>query len=151
MTDAIEWKEISPGVFERPFDAIERSMSALTSIGHDMNREFSTGTSGLILKITTSEWGRSTVDILRQAWTTLRYEQPMLATTVDRVRDVRHYKTASSNDGSEIRTWLAETFHVESNLTSEELFPLLRKVDRPVLCVFDKNTRGRAAKYTHDK
>ncbi|KAE9363382.1 hypothetical protein N431DRAFT_450159 [Stipitochalara longipes BDJ] len=108
-----EWKETSPGHFERPFDSIEFFFRSLGELGTPLGKEHWSVTFGaqFHLDLPTDEAEHA----LRNAWTTMRHDHPEIASFAQGNTKVYEVPNETS-----LKTWLAETFIVESATTTKE-------------------------------
>ena len=121
----LQWTETTPGHYERPLDDIESLFAQVASRGGPIGREHTAITAGVKIELESADL----VAVVKQAWTTPRYECPSLATTTE--GDKRVYQVA--ND-AELESWLEETFIVDDSTTdAERLFSKLRPVKRATL------------------
>ncbi|OZJ04446.1 hypothetical protein BZG36_02817 [Bifiguratus adelaidae] len=124
MTD-IEWKETAPGVYERPADEIESFYNFIGSLGAPFNRQQWAITASIKLRFESAD----VISQVKEAWTTLRYDHPTLASNTDGTRKVYHV----GND-EELERWLKETFIVNDvSVTAKQLFSTLQPVKQVTL------------------
>lgn len=137
------WSEVSPGRFERPCDNIEGFYITLLKPSED-GKEFREH--WLITTVTKVRFESSeeeAVAALKNAWKTIRYDHPELACIVEGQRKI--YQVA---DDATIDQWLAETFIIQSSITSEELLAM-PKPTRLALCYFLPQTSEIAIVSSH--
>ncbi|GAB5594001.1 hypothetical protein Unana1_08901 [Umbelopsis nana] len=121
----LQWEEIVPGRYERAMDDVESFYAFVASGGFPIGKEQWAITAGVKIELESADL----VAIVKQAWTTLRYECPSLATTTE--GEKRVYQVA--ND-IELERWLKETFIVDDlTLDAKQLFSELRPVKQATL------------------
>jgi hypothetical protein len=103
-----QWKETIPGRFERPLDSIELFFSTLAAGGAPLGREhWAISVVGKFhLKHSASD--SELEGALRQAWKTMRYDHPEIASFV--TGGIKIYEVAEE---AAVKNWLAETFIIE--------------------------------------
>lgn len=114
------WKETAPGRFERPFDSIEMFLLTLARATAPINREhWSLNFSAQFqAQLPFDEVLRR----LRNAWITMRYNHPEIASRAE--GDTKVYKVP---DASGLEAWLGETFLVVTGTeTVEETIASIR-------------------------
>lgn len=114
------WKETSKGHFERPFDSVERFLLAAGRGSLPLNREHYSLSISARFDMAASL--KDTVNALRHAWKTMRYDHPQLACFA-----YEEKKVYEVPDDVALDAWLDETFIVEPVwTTTEELLASLR-------------------------
>jgi hypothetical protein len=132
---AAGWKEISPGYYERPLDELELGHDKISRVGSDIGRgNFTISTATKVENIITDF-----IPAVRQAWKTLGYDEPAVASFDDREMGSRSYTVATQD---ELEIWLEESFRVfQEDITLEELFLTLPVVKRPALYVLSRRQK----------
>ena len=130
---ATEWREVSPGFYQRDLEAQERVVDMFSALDPGSGKRHWT----MVSVIKLSAPLESFIDPLREAWTQLRNEQPNVATLVDREKGLRTYTVAS--DPKELDNWLKETFQVLDFYSAKEAERNLRDIERPTLYVLLKS------------
>ena len=121
-----KWRETSPGFYTRPFDGLGQIYKVLTDVD-PMHWMMSTTVKLLIPSHI------NLVTAARTAWITLRYEQPSIASKVDREQGLMTYTVSTE---TETHAWLAETFViVEETVSAQALRPKVPPASRPTLYV----------------
>jgi hypothetical protein len=117
----MSWKETSAGRFERPIDSLENFYRATAAVGAVLGKEHLALSVSAQLDLDLDLVRKEDVETaLRDAWKTMRYDHPKLATTVKGDTLVYQVPSASALD-----SWLAESFLVKPSTTSAGLFPSL--------------------------
>ena len=110
----MQWKEVSPVRFERPFDGIERFYRASAS-GEGPLEQLSVTTAAQIrLNIPASDIAGA----LRHAWKTIRYDNPQIACTEQ--SDTNLYVVP---DETALATWIENTFFIVPSHSADSLLP----------------------------
>ena len=110
----MQWKEISPGRFERPFDGIERFYKAC-AIGEGPLEPLSiTAVAKLRLNVPASDIAGA----LRHVWKTIRYDNPQIACTEQ--SDTNVYVVP---DETALTTWIENTFFIVPSQNADSLLP----------------------------
>lgn len=127
----LQWKGTSPGHYERDMDDVESFYAFVASGGFSIGKEQWAITAGIKIEFESEDL----IAIVRQAWTTLRYKCPSLATTTE--GNKRVYQVASN---IELERWLEETFIVDDiTLNAKQLFSKLRPVKQATLYILLKS------------
>ncbi|KAA8899741.1 hypothetical protein TRICI_006306 [Trichomonascus ciferrii] len=114
-SDAMEWKEVRKGIWERPLDGLEgyfkvsADLAAAACEGREHYVVFS------VLKVDLRM--EDVVGSLKRAWTMMRHKLPHMASVVDNDRFV--YDVISETSG--LAKWLDATFVVADEHDSKEL------------------------------
>ncbi|MCJ1244249.1 hypothetical protein MMC30_001447 [Trapelia coarctata] len=115
----MSWKEVSPGRFERPFGFMEIFFRAIAAPRAPLKKEH------LAISIVAQFHRRSsvedTVTDLKNAWKTMRYDHPEIASFADGNNKV--YEVA---DDATAESWISRTFMVEVVKTADDLFASFR-------------------------
>ncbi|CAD6564751.1 MAG: hypothetical protein ASARMPREDX12_004423 [Alectoria sarmentosa] len=119
----LSWTESSPGLWSRGLDATEEHFVSMGAIAKPYGREF--GFLSVMMKIDFG--GVDPIETARNAWLSIRYHQPLLASSLDGPK--RIYRTASD---VELKSWLKETFITYPDRTSDQSAEQLRLNLRPV-------------------
>lgn len=130
---ATEWREVSPGFYQRALESQERVCNAFSVLDPGTGKRHWTMVSAIKLSTPLEDL----IDPLRRAWTQLRYEQPNVATLMDREKGTRTYTVAS--DPKELDSWLKETFQVLDSPSAKDAERELRDIERPTLYVLPKS------------
>lgn len=128
-----EWREVSPGSYQRSLEAQEILCNMFSVQDPSTGKRHWTMVSAIRLSTPLEDL----IDPLRRAWTQLRYEQPNVATLMDRAKRVRTYTVAS--DPKELESWLKETFIVLDGPSAKEAERSLRDIERPTLYLVPKS------------
>ena len=110
----MQWKEVSPGRFERPFDGIERFYRASASGEGPLENLSVTAAAKIRLNVPTSD----IADALRHAWKTIRHDNPQIACTEQ--SDTNLYVVP---DETALTTWIENTFFIVPSHTADSLLP----------------------------
>ena len=107
------WKETAPGRFERPFDSIEMFFVALARGTAPIKREhYSLNIAAKFQALFSSE---DAVHRFKNAWITMRYDHPEIASTLQ--GDTKVYEVP---DALGLDAWLQETFVVAADTATVE-------------------------------
>ena len=132
--EALSWTESSPGLWSRGLDSTEAHFVAMGAAGKPYGREF--GFLSILLKLDFG--GADPVTAARNAWLSIRYQHPLLASSIEGSKRV--YRVASD---TELMSWLQETFITypdrRSDQTAEELRLELRPTKRAQLHVLPQS------------
>ncbi|KAI1429338.1 hypothetical protein F5Y12DRAFT_797586 [Xylaria sp. FL1777] len=111
----MSWERVSETRWERPVDGLEGYFVVMADISAGLcgGREHYTLFSNIKLETTESD----IVSALRHAWKQIRYEQPQIATSVERMKKV--YETPNSKA---LEEWLASTFIISPAADADELY-----------------------------
>ena len=107
------WKETAPGRFERPFDSIEMFFVALARGTAPINREHYS--LNIAAKFQAPFSSQDALRRFKNAWITMRYDHPEIASTMQ--GNTKVYETL---DASGLDAWLQETFVVAADTASVE-------------------------------
>lgn len=130
----MSWKENSPGHFERPLDSIELFFKSIGETGATYNREH--GAVRAYAKFSHHHLSANDAETaLKHAWKTLRYLQPQIAAY--RNGGSIHYHVPQD---AALKSWIVETFLVESVLTIDELLASPRRSSLPTLYYLPKTS-----------
>ena len=130
MTD-LQWKQCASGQYERSMDEIEEFYTFMASQTAALKREQGSITAAFKIAFKSSDITAAA----QEAWKTLRYDHPTLASTVE--GDKKVYRVA---DEEELNQWLKTTFIVnDHSATSRELYSTLRPVKQITLHVLLKS------------
>lgn len=124
----VEWRESSPGVFERGFDPIEVLVHNLRIQGiHDI----------VIFKVKLGFGDRDLVHAARKAWIALRYQHPSLAAEHDGCRKCFEYRSPTDED---FKQWVDASLQVIQNMDADAYFVDPSFALFPKLIVFPKTS-----------
>lgn len=127
--DELHWKEISQGRFERFIDEVEGFYIQRSTEGEEFGKLQYAENMAIRVRIKTEDF----VAAVKQAWITIRYDHPSIASTVKEGK--RYYQIA---DSQELETWLAETVLVVDGSTPDDIVNKLPPVDRPCIYIMPK-------------
>ncbi|KAI3324024.1 hypothetical protein HD806DRAFT_535137 [Xylariaceae sp. AK1471] len=127
MLSSLEWRQTSPGIYQRDIDRVERFYLAANSVKSPIvNKADWYVNAGVKLECSRPAF----VADIRSAWVQTRVEYPSLAAVIE--GDGWVYREA---DREELSSWLRETFHVHREpltarelMSTEELVPASRIV-----------------------
>ena len=122
----MSWKEKSPGRFERPLNSVERLFRSIGETTATFSREH--WSVRACAKFCYAFPAIETETALKNAWRTLRFLQPQMAAYLK--GDCMVYDSPQVTD---LGSWMAETFLIESALTVDELLASSRRSLRPTL------------------
>ena len=108
----MQWKEVSPGRFERPFDGLERFYKANGSVGGTLEQLSVTAAAQIRLNLPASDIAGA----LRHAWKTIRYDNPQIACTEQ--SDTNLYVVP---DETALATWIENTFFIVPSQSADGL------------------------------
>jgi hypothetical protein len=121
----LQWKQCASGQYERSMDEIEGFYTFMASQTAALKREQGSITAAFKIAFKSSDITAAA----QEAWKTLRYDHPTLASTVE--GDKKVYRVA---DEEELNRWLKTTFIVnDHSATSRELYSTLRPVKQITL------------------
>ena len=121
--DQLSWRESSPAIWARGLDATEAHFIGMGATTKTYGREF--GLLSVIMKVDFG--GSDPVTATRDAWLSVRYHYPLMASSVEGFE--RIYHTASDE---ELKSWLEETFITHAASGPYQSAEQLRKDLRPV-------------------
>ncbi|KAL4861077.1 hypothetical protein BDV12DRAFT_208417 [Aspergillus spectabilis] len=124
------WTQVSDRRWERPIDGIEEYFVFIGSVSasHFEGREHFTLFS--TIEVAPTIPSDKIEDMLKKAWTQLRYEQPQLAATVNTKTRRKVYEVP---DETELQAWLAATFIVSKAPNADELYATVRPISKATL------------------
>ena len=108
----MQWKETSPGRFERPFDSMERFYKANASGGAPLEQWSVTAVAQIRLNIPANDIAPA----LRHAWKTIRYDNPQIACIEQ--SDTNLYVVP---DETALTTWVEDTFFIVPSQSADSL------------------------------
>ena len=116
----MSWTEITPGHYERPLDSMEKFHMTVGLAGAAVNREHWAISAVARFRLDLSP--TETEAALKDAWKTMRFHQPKIATY--RVDDKIVYKVPNA---AALDSWVAETFIVSPpDVSASNLFSTYR-------------------------
>ena len=107
------WQQTAPGRFERPFDSMESFLVMLARKTAPINRE--QWSINVAAQFRAPFSYRDVLSRLKNAWITMRYDHPEMASRAE--GDTKVYEVPSASD---LDAWLQETFVVAADATSIE-------------------------------
>lgn len=114
LTDIV-WKEVSPGVYEKPFDLVE-SFSDAFKMSHLPGRELFMVTAGIKVKYPGANKDQF-VQAVKNAWIAARHNNPLIACIKGEGKLI--YQTPRNLQ--EIQDWVKDSFVVVADYTSAEV------------------------------
>lgn len=129
----MSWRETLPGHFERPLDSIELFFKSIGEKGATFNREHWAVRAHAKFSHDPAVGGAKAA--LQHAWKTVRYLQPQIAAYLQGnsiVYDIPHH--------TDMESWMAETFLIETVLTVDELLASPRRSSLPTLHYIPKTS-----------
>ena len=132
--ESLSWTETPSGLWSRGLDATEKHFLGMGVAGKPYGREF--GFLSIVMKIDFG--GAEPTSAARNAWLSLRFRYPLLASSLDGLK--RIYRAATEE---ELKSWLRETFITYPDRSpdhgAEELRLELRPVRRAQLHVLPQS------------
>ncbi|OJI82786.1 hypothetical protein ASPTUDRAFT_123558 [Aspergillus tubingensis CBS 134.48] len=117
----MSWTQVSPNRYERPFDSIESFYRIVAAAGAPLNKEHYLITCTLQLQPPLPP-----TSAIEQAWKALRYVYPQLAAEPEADGNGSErfvYEAITST--TQLDAWVQETFHIDTNRTSNDLYEQL--------------------------
>lgn len=96
-------EQVAPGVYERPFDSLEKFHASIAATGANFQREHYF--IGSVIRLHT----KPAISDLKQAWKALCHQHPRIAATTDETRTRFQYTVPTAEA---LEQWLEETFIV---------------------------------------
>lgn len=106
----MNWSEVSPGVFSKELDGVEKIYHHVSQIFKPIGREHWGLYCACTFELGPRFSQKDTATALRDAWKALRYDFPALAVTLD---GVHARKTYTVPDASSVEKWADESFVVD--------------------------------------
>ena len=143
--DSLTWQEKHHGVYSRSVDATEKLYLSAADVTKPLGRQWAM----LCFAIRIEYPGSNLIEATRQAWKSIRYHNPILASTT---KDGRRYYQVGNE--MEIESWLRETFVIHDSAENgdqgaKQLQPTLRSVQRATLHLIPR-TQEIILQVTHD-
>ncbi|MCJ1319016.1 hypothetical protein MMC15_004348 [Xylographa vitiligo] len=143
--DSLTWQEKHHGVYSRSVDATEKLYLSAADVTKPLGRQWAM----LCFAIRIEYSGSDLIEATRQAWKSIRYHDPILASTT---KDGRRYYQVGNE--MEIEYWLRETFVIHDSAENgdqdaKQLQPTLRSVQRATLHLIPR-TQEIVLQVTHD-
>ncbi|KAI2621283.1 hypothetical protein GGR54DRAFT_96454 [Hypoxylon sp. NC1633] len=133
----MSWSELSPGVFSKELDGVEKIYRYISQTFKPLGREHW----GLYC-VCTFELGspfspRDPTTALRDAWKALRHEFPSLAIRPDGLTNKKY----TLPDASSVEEWVKETFIVDRTTRPEDIVASYPARDTPSLYFFPESSQ----------